>query len=141
MPQFANGRVYYRASELSLADGSPAAVFSSAEISSDHLSFAWHPNGEDLTVGQTPGASGPSMLSLSMALRNESSAIAGQVSGLELPVAWSKDGNYLAARSFEGRGLADLGRESGAIVTMNGERKQIPAEGEVDFIGWLSPGR
>jgi hypothetical protein len=57
--------------------------------------------------------------------------------GFDVPFAWSDEGEFLAARTFDGADSTTPGQESAVIIGVDGERRGIPAVGEVILVGWL----
>ncbi len=137
-PQFSNGRVQYAAFALPLDGGAPSPIASQSEPETDQLGFAWRPNSDEITVGDSQPASGMAVFSLTTGENLETLSAPPQ--GLDVPVAWSKEGEYLAVRSFEKAGTGGLADEKGVIVSSNGERKEMQAAGQVEFVGWVPSG-
>jgi hypothetical protein len=63
--------------------------------------------------------------------------LAAPKQGFDVPFAWSANGTYLAARTFDGKNSTNAGRESAVVIARSGERYPVSAPGEVILVGWL----
>jgi hypothetical protein len=80
------------------------------------------------------------MAVLSLATGETVGTLATSAGDVDVPVAWSKEGGYLAVRSFQKAEAGGLTDEKGVIVSNDGERKEIQAAGQVEFVGWVHSG-
>ncbi|MBI4302154.1 MAG: hypothetical protein HY664_06075 [Chloroflexi bacterium] len=57
---------------------------------------------------------------------------------LDVPIAFSSDGNYLATRSFQGTSSKDISDERLVIISISDSRRfEAEASGYAEFIAWL----
>lgn len=96
---------------------------------------AWQPDG-DLTVAALNLDGGSSALSIN-ALGNASGARAEAVrnDAIDLPLAWSPDGETLVVRSVEGETPYEAG-VSRVEVLHDGEREPVSDSSDVTIVGW-----
>ena len=134
-PESRAERVVYRASVVSMNGGRSVAL-PKTDRTGEQYGPIWTPDGLDLTVGQEPQASASAPVTL---LRSgaTSTRLTAPSRGFDVPVAWSANGTYLAARTFDGKNSTDTGRESAVVIARSGERYAVSAPGEVIFVGWL----
>jgi hypothetical protein len=60
--------------------------------------------------------------------------------GFDVPVQWSPDGRYLAARTLSGVNSVNPGDETAVIIGTDGTRRPVTASTEVILIGWYVGG-
>ena len=134
-PQPRAERIVYRASIVSIEGGRLVAL-PDANANGEQYGPTWTPDGANLAIGQEPlsGASAPVVLLHSGATAKTLSAPSR---GFDVPVAWSTDGTYLAARTLDGKNSTNAGRETAVVIATNGERYPVSAPGEVILVGWL----
>jgi Tol biopolymer transport system component len=99
----------------------------------------WHPRDGDLTMGRL--ALGDQK---APAIRVDASGwqpLEGPSRGFDVPLAWSPEGNTLALRSFQGD--IESGLDSWRLVLLDaeGKRREMKAESEISFVGWVPGGK
>lgn len=100
----------------------------------------WTPTGDAITVGREPYQDARAdALTLSVG-GSDARTLAGPARGFDVPLAWSADGQYLAARSFDGTTSHEPGNEQIVVLGPDGQRTPITAQGEVIFFGWIARG-
>ena len=101
---------------------------------------AWAPSSNALAIGQEAYTAGAApVLAVSLDGRAARS-LAAPGRGFDVPLGWSVDGRYLAARSFSGEGSHAPGDESVVVISRDGERRVVAARAEVLYLGWLASG-
>jgi hypothetical protein len=103
--------------------------------SATYLSPLWEPTNGALTAGSLGGANADGVL----VLRPDGAiaALEAASSGFDVPIAWSADGGWLAARHFEGTSIVEPGREAITVIGLDGTRRTIDLSREVIVIGWF----
>ena len=98
----------------------------------------WHPTDGDITLGRlTLGdRSAPAMRVSASGSRR----LDGPSRGFDVPLAWSPDGDTLALRSFEGDLESNLGPWRLVLLDSAGQRREVKAESEISFVGWIAGG-
>jgi dipeptidyl aminopeptidase/acylaminoacyl peptidase len=104
---------------LDVAAGAVSAVGGAT----DEFGPAWTADGR-LSYGALQGG-----------VRVGTEALAGPARGFDVPLAWSRSGSAVVARTFDGSSVTAPGRQSLTLLAVGGARKTI-ATGEVTFIGW-----
>jgi Tol biopolymer transport system component len=107
----------------------------------DEFNPIWRRDGT-LTVGYlssngVDGASGVLMASSSGAATN---AVAAPSEGFDVPLAWSLDAGYLAARYYEGNTVTNPGRSWVTVVGADGKRETVSSNSDVEVLGWVDSG-
>jgi hypothetical protein len=99
----------------------------------------WHPKDGDLTLGRlTLGeARAPAMRVDASGLQ----PLEAPSQGFDVPLAWSPDGSTLALRSFEGDLESDVGPWHLVLLDAKGQRREVKAESEISFVGWVGSGK
>ncbi|MDA0300917.1 MAG: hypothetical protein O2822_00155 [Chloroflexi bacterium] len=128
-------RVVYRAQAVSL-EGGRALGLPDAGSNGEQYGPVWTPDGADLAVGQEPTSTPAAPVALLRA-GAPPAALAAPQQGFDVPFAWSGNGTYLAARTFDGKNSMDAGRETAVVIARSGERYPVSAPGEVILVGWL----
>lgn len=134
-------RIAIRAFVVELVEGGePQALtdFSEGLDAGDHFNPVWHPDGQRIAVGRTPddGFSAAALVSLAEGELDE--VTPGPDQGFDVPVSWSPEGDYLAARSFEGSSAAQPGWEHLVLIELGKGRQTVADRGNLEFIGWLT---
>lgn len=134
-PEARGERIVHRAHVVGLDDGAER-VLPDGSPTGEQYGPTWTPDGRSLTVGQEAetGATAPATV-LSLA-GDDPVALAPPEQGFDVPVQWSPDGRYLAARTFSGVNSMDAGTESAVIIGTDGNRYPVAAATEVILIGW-----
>lgn len=135
LAQESNGeRVVYRTQVAMIEEGRMLDLQEPA--TGEQYGPVWTPDGANLAVGQEPmgGASAPVAL---LSATASPAALAAPKQGFDVPFAWSANGTYLAARTFDGKNSTDAGRETAVVIARSGERYPVSAPGEVILVGWL----
>lgn len=129
--------IQHRARVSQLASGEPLPLSRDEEIPLEQYGPTWTGDGTGLAIGQqaTPDAPGSVIV---QALNGDAVSLPAPERGFDVPIAWSPDGRFLAARSFTGVNSADPGDETAVILDVSGARYEVPAEAEVIFIGWIA---
>jgi hypothetical protein len=128
-------RVVYRAQAVSLEGR--ALGLPDADAHGEQYGPVWTPDGADLAVGQEPTSTTAAPVALLRAGATPTALVAPR-QGFDVPFAWSENGNYLAARTFDGKNSMDAGRETAVVIARSGERYPVSAPGEVILVGWLT---
>jgi len=131
-PEVRGDRVVYRIHVVGLADGK-ARTLPETAAEADQFGPIWTPDGEGLAFGQD-ARGGPA--SVVVVEGDRIRPLAAPPKGFDIPAAWSGGGTYLAARSFDGTDATTPGDETATILGPGGQRRAVPATGEVIFIGW-----
>jgi hypothetical protein len=144
-PEVSAERVVYRLHVVAL-DGGGEVISGGAEAGPlvEQFSPVWSPQGDAVTVGREAGideAAGATTLVLGDgAIRT----LAAPERGFDVPLGWSPDGRYLAARSFDGVDATEPGRETLVVIDGDGGeagvRHTVTAASELIFLGWLARG-
>ena len=115
-----------------------AAMFGDA--TGEQFAPVWTPDGRAITVGREAyPRSSARALTLAVA-GGEPQTLPAPERGFDVPLGWSPDGGYLAARSFDGVSSSDPGRETVVVISPDGRRREVAAPSEVIFLGWLARG-
>lgn len=107
----------------------------------DEFNPIWRTDGA-VTVGHlssnsADGASGILTASSNGAVVN---AAAAPSQGFDVPLAWSSDSGYLAARYYEGNTVTNPGRSWLAVVGADGKRQTVSSNSDVEVLGWVDSG-
>ena len=136
-------RIASRAFVAELVEGAepqPLSDLSEALDAGEHFNPIWHPDGQRIAVGRTPG-DGPSAAALvSLAGGELEEVTPGPDQGFDVPAGWSPAGDYLAVRSFEGNSAVQPGGEHLVIIELGKGRQTVGDNGKLEFIGWLASG-
>jgi dipeptidyl aminopeptidase/acylaminoacyl peptidase len=127
-------RVVYRAQVAMIEEG--RALELPEPGPGEQYGPVWTPNGHDLTVGQEPVAGDSAPVAL-ISPEAAPTALVAPKQGFDVPFAWSANGTYLAARTFDGKNSTNAGRETAVVIARSGERYPVSAPGEVILVGWL----
>lgn len=138
-PEVQSERVVHRLHLFSLkGTQAPAAVDMSMVIVGEQFSPVWTPDGKGITFGLEPGFhAGVQPRTVVLDGADSSPALAAPKQGFDVPLSWSGDGRYLAARNFDGRDAYAPGRESLVVIAIDGGREFVHADRELVFIGWF----
>ncbi len=138
-PELAAERVVHRLHVVSV-DAAERMTGLGAGGLMEQFSPVWTPGGDAVTVGREAyPATSAAAVTLSLEDGNEL-ALAAPERGFDVPLGWSPDGRYLAARSFDGPGSYEPGRESMVVISIDGVRRAVTAPTELIFLGWLQSG-
>lgn len=137
-PETREQRVVNRLQVVEL-DGTRRVPVPAAETPStaDQFSPVWRPDGSAITVGREayPDETAPAV---TYPLDGGSpQALATPPEGYDVPLSWSDDGKYLAARSYDGTTANQPGEESLVVIAPDGQRRTVDALTEVLFLGWV----
>ena len=135
-PEARADRVVYRAQVVQL-NGAHPAVLPEVAATGEQYGPTWTPDGRALTVGQEAGSAGASPVTLLRPGANPTT-LAAPDHGFDVPFAWSAQGQYLAAHTFDGANSTNPGRESAVVIGADGARRPIHATGEIILVGWLA---
>lgn len=135
-PQPRAERVVNRAQVVSIEAGRPVTL-PDANANGEQYGPTWTPDGADLAVGQEALGADRAAVTL-LRPGAQPSSLASPPKGFDVPVAWSADNTYLAARTFDGQNSTNAGRETAVVIAKTGERYVISAPGEVILVGWLN---
>ena len=144
-PEVSAERVVHRAQVVALAPGVEARAASPAlpgVVLFEQFSPVWTPDGSGLTVGVEAF---PELSAAAVTLVVEApaesddlpQALPAPEQGFDAPLGWSPNGRHLAARSFDGRDVAEPGRESLVVIAPGGGRVTVASDTELIYIGWL----
>ncbi len=138
-PELHRERYVHRLHVVSTEDGRPLDENRTAVASNEQFSPVWTPDGDAITVGQEayPDSSAPAM---TLSQTGETEALTPPAAGFDVPLAWSPDGRYLVARSFDGVSAHEPGRESIVVISKEGQRLPVEGRSEVIVIGWVGDG-
>ncbi len=103
----------------------------------DQFSPIWRPDGTAITVGREAYPNRNASAVTYPLDGNTAQALATPEQGYDVPLSWSADGEYLAARSFEGTTANEPGKESLVVIAPDGQRRAVTALNEVLFLGWM----
>ncbi len=106
----------------------------------EQFSPVWTPAGDAVTVGREAY---PAVMAAAVTLSLDGGSeltLPAPERGFDAPLGWSPDGRYLAARSFDGSGSYEPGRESMVVISIDGVRRAVAARTELIFLGWLQSG-
>ncbi|MDP2328318.1 MAG: hypothetical protein Q8M79_09550 [Dehalococcoidia bacterium] len=135
-PEARGERIVHRAHIVGVDNGQEHVLPDSGSPTGEQYGPTWAPDGRALTVGQeaeTGDTASATVLSLA---GDEPVDLAPPEQGFDVPVQWSPDGRYLAARTFSGVNSMDAGTESAVIISIAGDRYPVTAATEVILIGW-----
>lgn len=111
---------------------------SQAPAAGEQFGGVWTPDSGAITVGREPYQDARAdALTLSLG-DSAARTVAGPARGFDVPLAWSSDGQYLAARSFDGTTSHEPGTEQIVVLSNAGQRTAIAAQSDVIFMGWLT---
>lgn len=142
-PEVSAERVVHRAWVVAVdvdAEARAASPANPGAVLAEQFAPVWTPDGTGLTVGVEafPDISAAAVtIALGGSGDDAPPALPAPAQGFDVPLGWSPDGLYLAARSFDGRDAAEPGRESLVVISPGGERYAVEAESELIYIGWL----
>ncbi|MEZ4502778.1 MAG: hypothetical protein R3C39_09155 [Dehalococcoidia bacterium] len=139
-PELLGERWVHRLNVVSVADGTSRLGDATAAARSEQFGPVWMPEGGAVTVGYEayPDSSAPAA-TVSLADGTEE-PLAAPTEGFDVPLGWSPDGQYLAARSFDGATSYEPGRETMVVISADGERFALSAATEVIYLGWSARG-
>jgi Tol biopolymer transport system component len=108
------------------ADGRPTQEFNPI----------WHPQDGDLTLGRLALGewSAPAVRVHASGLQ----PLEPPSQGFDVPLSWSPDGSTLVLRSFQGDAMSGLSAWRLVVLSAEGQRREIRAESEISFVGWVS---
>ena len=134
-PEIRAERVVHRAFVVALEAGATPSAVAVDQAAGEQYSAVWTPDGSALTIGQeaAPGGASPAIVAGEGAVRR----LAPPARGFDVPVGWSGDAQYLAARSFDGTNSAAPGSETLIVITIDGERYVVETRTEVSYLGWF----
>jgi len=106
-----------------------------AKGKNDHFNPVWESDGDSIALSQQPAPGAAAGAVQVGAGGGEQAFPAPETAGFDLPLGYSKDDKYLAARFVPSDAT---GKQTLVIVASNGgERKTVETGGEPLFIGWL----
>lgn len=139
-PQESQAGTVLRAMVMGL-DGKPnlRPALAATERPTQEFNPVWHPQDGDLTLGRlTLGErSAPVMRVSASGLE----PLAAPSRGFDVPLAWSPDGSTLALRSFQGDLASGLDPWHLVLLDAQGQRREVTAESEISFVGWVGSGK
>ncbi len=123
----------YRARTVSL-DGTRATSVQAQSLTTagQQLGVAWRPGSAAPTVGEEPSAQNSGVTAQTSELRTQNSLTA---SGFDVPLAYSKNGDFLAVQRWSGADFENAGVPQLQFVTPDG---RMPLTGFTRFFGWAS---
>ena len=134
-PEIRGERVVHRAFVVALEAGATPSAVAVDQAAGEQYSAVWTPDGSALTIGQeaAAGNASPAIVVGEDGVRR----LAPPARGFDVPVGWSGDAQYLAARSFDGTNSAAPGSETLIVITIDGERYVVETRTEVSYLGWF----
>lgn len=140
-PELLAERWVHRLSVVSVDEGGRRELESTpGGATAEQFAPVWTPDGRAITVGREAYPQ-RSVRALTLAVTGgEWRPLPAPERGFDVPLGWSPDGGYLAARSFDGVSSSDPGRESVVVISPDGVRREVAAPTEVIFLGWLARG-
>ncbi|MDO9444119.1 MAG: hypothetical protein Q7K37_02305 [Dehalococcoidia bacterium] len=135
-PEARGERIVHRAHVVNLGDGEERVLPDSASLAGEQYGPTWTPDGSALTVGQEAEIGGTAPATVLSLAGEDPNALTPPERGFDVPVQWSPDGRYLAARTFTGVNSMDAGTETAVIIGTDGNRYPVTAATEVILIGW-----
>lgn len=131
-------RVVNRLEVVDLASGTRVSVPSvDVPRAVEEYAPVWRPDGSAITLGREAYPDDRAGAVTYPLGAGTPLALATPRQGYDVPVSWSADGEYLAARSFDGTSAQDPGDESLVVIALGGERQTVTATNEVVFLGWV----
>jgi len=114
-------------------------VLPTADRPTQDFNPIWHPKDGDLTLGRLAlgEAKAPAM-------RVDASGpqpLEAPSQGFDVPLAWSPDGGTLALRSFQGDMESEVSPWHLVLLDAEGQRREVKAESEISFVGWVASGK
>ena len=140
-PELLAERWVHRLSIVSVEEGGRRELAAMpGDATGEQFAPVWTPDGRAITVGREAYPwSNARALTVAIA-DGEPQPLPAPERGFDVPLGWSPDGGYLAARSFDGVSSADPGSESVVVISPDGGRREVAAPSEVIFLGWLARG-
>lgn len=135
-PEARGERIVHRAHVVGLGDGDERVLPDGGSPTGEQYGPTWTPDGRSLTVGQEAETGDTAPATVLSLVGDDPVALAPPERGFDVPVQWSPDGRYLAARTFSGVNSMDAGAESAVIIGTDGNRHPVTAATEVILIGW-----
>ena len=138
-PEVVAERVVHRLRVVELVAGAVHGVAADA-AAVEQFAPVWTPAGDGVTVGREAyPAANAAAVTLWLG-GGRATSLAAPERGFDAPLGWSPDGRYLAARSFDGPGSFEPGRESMVVISTDRVRRAVTSRAEVIFLGWLTSG-
>ncbi|PKN82869.1 MAG: hypothetical protein CVU47_01400 [Chloroflexi bacterium HGW-Chloroflexi-9] len=134
-PEARGERIVHRAHVVGV-DGEERGLPDRGSPTGEQYGPTWTPDGRSLTVGQEAETGDTAPATVLGLAGDDPVALAPPEQGFDVPVQWSPDGRYLAARTFSGVNSMDAGTESAVIIGTDGNRYPVTAATEVILIGW-----
>ncbi|MSQ36187.1 MAG: hypothetical protein EXR63_03465 [Dehalococcoidia bacterium] len=139
-PELLAERIVHRAQVLALgADGvaRPTTPPGGGEPN-EHFAPVWTPDSGALTLGREAYPQRRATAITVAVDGSASRALAAPASGFDVPLGWSPDGHWLAARSFDGVSANQPGTESMVVISDSGRRFAVDGVAELIFLGWVT---
>jgi dipeptidyl aminopeptidase/acylaminoacyl peptidase len=99
----------------------------------EDVGIAWNPHTDTPTVGVVPGTAAAPPRG-----QNGASVIV-PASGFDVPLAWSRDGRWLALEHYSGATSDDPGSATIQTRSETGARRNAAGDGPLQFAGWSTP--
>lgn len=122
-----NGRQVYRA--FGCAGGGFVRL---ATGGIEDSGVAWNPATNTVSIGVVPGPPGTTPPTAAQ----PDARVVVPPSGFDVPLAWSRDGAYLAIQHFSGATTDQPGEASLVILSSAGTRSDITSNAALAFAGW-----
>jgi hypothetical protein len=106
----------------------------------EHFAPVWTPDSGALTLGREAYPQERAAAVTVAVDGSASRALAAPPSGFDVPLGWSPDGRWLAARSFDGTTAQAPGSESMVVISESGRRHAVSGDAELIFLGWVRRG-
>jgi Tol biopolymer transport system component len=126
-------------SVIGVLDVVSSAIRTVTESRAPLLGPIWAAQGDELSYGVAQVDAQPSSSARRVRASGEglSALAAPPFEGFDVPLAWNDDGDYLAVRGLVGRSADSISGQQIAIVSTSGARREVQADGWVEFVGWL----
>ncbi len=136
-PELLGERIVHRARVIGIPSSRERTLPGSPSATGEQYGPVWTPDGRAITVGQeAETVQSASAAILALAEDAPTATLPGPDRGFDVPVQWSPDGRYLAARTLDGVNSVSAGSESAVIIGIDGTRRTVATETEVILIGW-----
>lgn len=139
-PERSEGRISMRAYLVDLTEATPQAKPIAVFPGQDHFSPVWSTNGRSITIG-TSAVEITAGATAIVPVADGSLRLAPPPSkGFDLPIAWSPNDQFLAARSFQGPSPQNAGEGRTVVIAADGSRWPLGQGQDAEFIGWVNQG-
>ncbi|MQC48358.1 MAG: hypothetical protein DWG77_04595 [Chloroflexi bacterium] len=132
-------RIVHRARIVDLSTLEDRRLPDALSTDGEQYGPTWTPDGA-LTVGQEADVAVATPAAILRFDDDAAPVLPPPDLGFDVPVEWSPDGRFLAARTLSGVNSVDPGNETAVIIGADGSRRAVTAPTEVILIGWYVRG-